>query len=142
MKLQRRDGAGDERAPEIRPEKPAGSSRKREISVIVYTTILFAVALALILLSYAMQKNTNSAISSMSARHGEFSAQAMKNIEALQEENQTLRLQLEAAQTLSSLIVSEPGPQRDKLLERMEDLAEYLDEDTLGIYNSILEELE
>lgn len=140
MKLQRRDDAGDGQAPEIKPEKPTGSGRKREISVIIYTTVLFAVALALILLSYAMQKNANSAMSSMSAQHGEFSAQAMKNIEELQNENQELRQRLDALEALAGLLDSEPGEQREKLLRRMEELKEYLDEDGLEIYTSFLEE--
>lgn len=143
MKLQRRDGADSEQtdAPRQEPPETSGkSSRRREISVIIYTTILFAVALALILLSYAMQKNTNTAISSMSVQHGEFSSQAMRNIEQLQTENQTLSRELDASRTLVALMSSEPGPQRERLLEKMKELAEYLDEDALGIYNSVLDD--
>lgn len=145
MKLERRDGSdeGHNQAPaEEKPEKPAKNSRRREISVIIYTTVLFAVALALILLSYAMQKNTNSAISNMSAQHGEFSSQAMRNIEQLQEENQTLRQELEASRTLTELLTAKAGPQRDGLMDRMEKLAEYLDQDSLEIYNSIAKDPE
>lgn len=146
MKLERRDGSGQSETPKSEsaesPGKSPGGSRKREISVIIYTTVLFAVALALILLSYAMQKNTNSTISNMSAQHGEFSAQAMRNIEELQNENQTLRLRLDAANTLISLMSAGDGNQREKLLQRMEELSEYLDEDALEIYNSILQDLE
>ncbi len=140
MKLERRDGAPDGRAPEVKPEKPAGNSRKREISVIIYTTVLFAVALALILLSYAMQKRTNTAINDMSLQHGEFSAQAMRNIEELQNENQALRQKLQAVEILAAALNEEPGPERNKLLKRMEPLAQYLEGDALDIYNSLAED--
>ncbi len=140
MKLERRDGAPDGNGPEVKPEKPSGSSRKREISVIIYTTVLFAVALALILLSYAMQKRTNTAINDMSVQHGEFSAQAMRNIEELQNENQALRQKLEATQTLAAALGEEPGPERDKLLKRVEALKEYLGEDMLEIYDSLVKD--
>ena len=140
MKLERRDGAPDGNAPEVKPEKPSGNSRKREISVIIYTTVLFAVALALILLSYAMQKRTNTAINDMSVQHGEFSAQAMRNIEELQNENQALRQKLEATQTLAAALGEEPGPERDKLLKRVEALKEYLGEDMLEIYDSLVKD--
>lgn len=57
MKIRKRsDGAdisGTERAAE---EKTPKNSRKMELNVILYTVILFLAALALILLSYAIQQ--------------------------------------------------------------------------------------
>ena len=96
MKLEKRGDAPGE--PEVpREEKKTGNSRKREISVIVYTTVRFVVALALILLSYKIQQRANSTISDLTEQHGEVTAQALRNIEELQKQNQELTQELEEA---------------------------------------------
>ena len=64
----------------------------------------------------------------------------MRNIEELQNENQALRQKLEATQTLAAALGEEPGPERDKLLKRVEALKEYLGEDMLEIYDSLVKD--
>ncbi len=95
MKLERRDspeeGAESEKETPTKEPKTEKSAKKKEMSVILYTSILFFVALVLILLSYFIQQNK---LSEVTAQHGEFSTLAMQNIEALQEENQGLEAQL------------------------------------------------
>lgn len=104
MELKRRD-TNDTASEEAEKEKPAlpperGSekgSKKREISVIIYTSILFFVALVLILLSYFIQQRTTSKLTEVTTQHGEFSTMALQNIEELQDKNQELSEQLEDA---------------------------------------------
>lgn len=97
MKIERRgDAAGEQEAPQ-REEMRSGSSRRREISVIIYITVLFVAALALILLSYKIQQRTSNTISDINEQHGAFTTQALKNIEELQKQNQELTAQLDSA---------------------------------------------
>lgn len=96
MKIERRgDVSGEPEVP--REEKKAGNSRKREISVIIYTVVLFVVALALILLSYKIQQRANNAITDITEQHGEVTAQALRNIEELQKQNMALTQELNDA---------------------------------------------
>ncbi len=62
MKLNKRSDAPDT-APEkeVRDTSP-GASKKRELSVILYTVILFVAALALILLSYAIHQHSTAVL--------------------------------------------------------------------------------
>lgn len=143
MKLERRDTADAAVEMKEKPEKPAVSSKKREISVIIYTTVLFAVALALILLSYCMQKSANSAISDMSIQHGEFGTQAMRNIEELQDRNaqltEELKLERSRESALLALVRFLGAPEGEDLSGRrasVEAQIEYLDGEALEIYNS------
>ncbi len=93
MKLERRDTPADGGPPpEDKKEK-----RGREESALKYATILFIAALTLIALSYLVQRRANETMSDMSAQHGEFSIQAMKNIEDLQNRNITLDQELKDA---------------------------------------------
>lgn len=104
MELKRRDstdGVPEDSGQEPKPEpekKSPGVIRKREISVIIYTTVLFFVALVLILISYFIQERTNSTLSNLSAQHGELTAQALQNIEELQKRNQELSDELDNAE--------------------------------------------
>lgn len=99
MKLEKRgDGAPQqEPVPDKQEKRDARSARRREISVIVYTTVLFVVALALIALSYFMQQRYNNAITDITAEHGEFTSTAMRSIEELQDSNAQLTKDLQAA---------------------------------------------
>lgn len=133
MKLERRNGAPGGETQEQRQEPSAPRySRKREISVIIYTTVLFVVALALIGLSYGMQHRTNAALTDITRQHGE----TMKNLEELQRENETLQKKLEAAQVLSQLLNTDDAELRQALLRRMDDLEPYLDGENLDIYKA------
>lgn len=97
MKIERRgDAAGEQDVPR-REEKRNSSSRRREISVLIYITVLFLAALALILLSYKIQQRTSNTISDINEQHGAFTTQALKNIEELQKQNQELTAQLDSA---------------------------------------------
>lgn len=99
MKLERRntpEECVEEETQEPKEEKRTEKSAKRkEISVIVYTSILFFVALILILLSYFIQQ---SKLNEVTEQHGEFSTLAMQNIDALQQENQSLEAELRTTQ--------------------------------------------
>lgn len=97
MKIERRgDVSGEPEVPR-EEEKKSGSSRKREISVIIYTTVLFIVALALILLSYKIQQRANNTLTDITEQHGEVTAQALRNIEELQKQNLSLTQELDEA---------------------------------------------
>lgn len=102
MELKRRDATDDMPLEKEKPEKQEEVNpkniKKKEFSVILYTTILFFVALILILLSYFMQEHTNSKITNLSQQHGEITAQAMQNIEDLQLRNQELMRSLDQAE--------------------------------------------
>lgn len=97
MRIERRGDASREPEAPHEEEKKGGSPRKREISVIIYTTVLFVVALALILLSYQIQQRANNTITDITEQHGEVTAQALRNIEELQKQNQTLSRELDEA---------------------------------------------
>lgn len=80
------------------PEKTPASMKKQEKSVLIYTSILFVVALVLILIAYATQQRTTNTLTNITAQHGQFSNQALQNIEDLQNKNQELTDSLQAAQ--------------------------------------------
>lgn len=146
MKLEKRGDAPAQDTDQKPVEKEKISEKnlkKREISVIIYTTVLFAIALALILLSYAMQKSANTAISDISQKHGEFSTQAMKNIEELQEQNRQLTEELEqerhrgtALLALARLLSAPEDGDKSVKIDAVESQLEYLDGEALEIYNS------
>ena len=101
MDLKRRDStegtpedAGN--VPEKKPEdKSPKALKKREISVFIYTTVLFVVALLLILITYFIQEHRNSALTDLTTQHGELTAQVLQNIEELQTRNEKLRDELD-----------------------------------------------
>ena len=101
MNLKRRDStegtpedAGN--VPEQKPEdKSPKALKKREISVFIYTTVLFVAALLLILITYFIQEHRNSALADLTPQHGELTAQALQNIEELQNRNENLRDELD-----------------------------------------------
>ena len=101
MNLKRRDStegtpedAGN--VPEQKPEdKSPKALKKREISVFIYTTVLFVAALLLILITYFIQEHRNSALADLTTQHGELTAQVLQNIEELQNRNENLRDELD-----------------------------------------------
>ncbi len=101
MELKRRDSAdgNEEKINSPAPENAQSdkSAKKREASVIIYTSILFLVALALILLSYFIQQRTTTKLTEVTTQHGEFSELALQNIVGLQNKNQELTNELDKA---------------------------------------------
>lgn len=97
MKLEKRGDVSDGAEQPQKEEKSPINTKKREISVIIYTLVLFVVALALILLSYKIQQRANSTLSDLAEQHGEVTAQALRNIEELQEKNLELTQELDEA---------------------------------------------
>ena len=81
-----------ETPPDVSGEKARKKSKMTETySVPMYVTVMFAVFIVLILLSYFIsQRNSNQTISSMSTEHSKVQAQALENIEELQETNLAL----------------------------------------------------
>ncbi len=93
MKLEKRgDPAnGNNEVPEGRQERDETPLRKRQLNVLIYMVVLFAVALGLIVLSYFIQHRANAnTITDMTDKHSEITLQALKNIEELQNKNQEL----------------------------------------------------
>ena len=101
MNLKRRDsteGTPEDsgNVPEQKPEdKSPKALKKREISVFIYTTVLFVAALLLILITYFIQEHRNSALADLTTQHGELTAQVLQNIEELQNRNENLRDELD-----------------------------------------------
>lgn len=101
MDLKRRDST--EGVPQdagmAQPPKPEEKNpkvlKKREISVFIYTTVLFVVALLLILITYFIQEHRNSALADLTTQHGELTAQVLQNIEELQNRNEKLQDELD-----------------------------------------------
>ena len=136
MKLEKRDEAPSEAAPQIKKEDPAERySKKREISVIIYTLVLFVVAMG----SWAIQERSNNTINDLADKHDRIQSQAMQNIEDLQRENSELQNKLDAAELLAQLLDTEDPETREALKKRLEPLKEYLDEPYLEIYNKYIE---
>lgn len=123
MKLERRD-AEDVGAEAETPREPAtvtGKERsRREKSAILYTTLLFIVALGLIALSYFIQKRANETMDSLNEQHGQFTVQALKNIEDLQNRNLQLEDELKAMQAERDSALSAA----DKAAKEAEELRE------------------
>ncbi len=97
MKLEKRGDAPSGAEPPRREDTPPINPKKREVSVIIYTLVLFVVALALILLSYKIQQRANTTLSDITEQHGEVTAQALRNIEELQQKNLELTQELNDA---------------------------------------------
>ncbi len=101
MDLKRRDsteGAPEDagNVPEPKPEdKSPRALKKREISVFIYTTVLFIAAVLLILITYFIQEHRNSTLADLTTQHGELTVQVLQNIEELQIRNETLRDELD-----------------------------------------------
>ena len=101
MDLKRRDSTEGvpQDAGTAQPPKPEEKNpkvlKKREISVFIYTTVLFVVALLLILITYFIQEHRNSALADLTTQHGELTAQVLQNIEELQSRNEKLQDELD-----------------------------------------------
>ena len=77
-------------------EKPEKVMKKRQKSVLMYMSLLFIVALGLVVLSYfVQQRRADSQISDLNQQHSEFSIQALENIEEMQNNNLALQQELD-----------------------------------------------
>lgn len=142
MKLEKRGDAPTENEAPVQNDTPGERySRKREISVMIYTVILFIVAMALIALSWAIQERSNSTINDLADKHDRITSQAMQNIEELQRENSDLQNKLDAAELLAQLLDTEDPGARQAIIKRLEPMKEYLDEPYLEIYNNYIEKM-
>ncbi len=105
MKLEKRADA--EMSGETKENKSEETPKSRDRygrSVIAYIAVLFSVVIMLILLSYFMQQRNSATINSITQQHKEFSAQALENIENLQNKNQELLLkEQQNEETIESL---------------------------------------
>lgn len=126
MELKRRDapGGGQEsgETPEETPRREP-TPKKREVSVLIYTSVLFIVALALILLSYFIQQRTTSKLAEVSSQHGAFSTMAMQNIEELQNRNQELTDQLNSEKEASDALRAELEQARNTIDQMTAEIA-------------------
>ena len=105
------------------------SLKRREKSVLIYTALLFIVALGLVLLSYMVQqRRAEDQISDLTEQHSQFSIQALENIEELQNTNLELQSQLEEAQDQLEELSEESSQQIGELEAEIEELRQQYQE--------------
>ena len=136
MKLQKR---GDEEMPGEQQQKDQPAPKKKtQESVLIYMALLFTVAFLLILLSYFIQeRRNNDTISSLTEQHGEFTMQAMENIEALQNKNLELQQENDALNEKIDALTEENDALGEKVGE-LESKIDRLKED----WNAAIESVE
>ncbi len=101
MKLERRGNVSTEtQEASLEEQKPSRetdrSQKKKQWATILYMVILFAVALAIVALSYLVQHRRNAdAIADLTDRHNQITLETLQNLEQLQKTNQEQKEQLE-----------------------------------------------
>ncbi len=127
MKLEKRSdpgNTGDSAREEVQKQDET-SLKKREMNVLVYMAVLFAVALGLIVLSYFIQRRANNeAITDMTDKHSEVTLQALKNIEELQDTNQQLMQEAQQREKELADLEDELESTREELQASQDELAE------------------
>lgn len=99
IELKKRGDGDATETPPLPQEKPK-SRKKTQESVIIYITLLFAVAFLLILLSYfTHSRKSENEITTLTEEHTEFKLKAQQDISDLQSRNISLQTELEAAQS-------------------------------------------
>lgn len=93
-----------------RPDK-----KQSESAVLRYVTVFFVIVMAVLLLSYFIQQRQSAdTIDSLTAKHSEFSIQAMENIEKLQDTNRELTAELEDEQAKVAALEDELSDEKAK----------------------------
>jgi TolA-binding protein len=108
-------------------QKEEKISKKKRItetySVPMYVTVMFAVFIVLILLSYFIsQRNSNQVITDLNTEHSKVQSQALENIEELQDTNLALTEQVGEYEERMSQLEEEVAQLQQQLTENQEDL--------------------
>lgn len=96
--LKRRDAEvqTDPQNPETAQNPPKPEKKQKKYSVAIYVSVMFVFVVLLIVLSYLIQqRDTQRTISDITEQHSDFSIEALRNIDALQKDNISLRSEVE-----------------------------------------------
>ena len=120
--------------------KPLEENKKH--SALRYLAILFAVAFVLVLFSLLAQfRNSSAAIHELT----QSSTSALQNAEVLQQNNRQLAKELDNTVAAYELLVQAMSAKRTelpKILDKLENVKEYLGREGLETYESLMEKVE